>query len=224
MRGCVRVFKCETGQTIPPNLGSALYWLERHLFCSLCKQINIPCLIFAFFHHTNLVSIHTVPCWTHGIYGTGGQECLHVHLSWWETHAAYSLGWTISFFPDKNFAIWCGSGLIWLERPEETCCSSWISGERWEWIMRRTHTHLWSGCGWLHRSQSRSLAGVLLRAFRSELSAPICRAITFPGPCSPRLQSGSVGQRSMCVSVCFPVLFWSLGIISSRMLERTGGR
>lgn len=114
--GCVRAFKCETGQTIPPNLGSALYWLEIHLFCSLCKQINIPCLIFAFFHHTNLVSIHTVLCWTHGIYGTGGQECLHVHLSWWETHAAYCFGRTIYFFPDKNFAIWRGSGLIWLER------------------------------------------------------------------------------------------------------------
>lgn len=73
--GRVCVHKWETGRrdnNIAPNLGSVLYRLERHLFCSLCMQINIPCLIFAFFHHTNLVSIHTVPCWTYGIYGKGG--------------------------------------------------------------------------------------------------------------------------------------------------------
>lgn len=74
-RVCVR--KWETGRSdnnIAPNLGSALFRLERHLFFSLCKWINIPCLIFAFFHHTNLVSIHTAPCWTHQIYETGGRN------------------------------------------------------------------------------------------------------------------------------------------------------
>lgn len=88
-----------------------------------------------------------------------------------------------------------------------------------QWMLRinnmLTHVHsVWSGC-------SQLLIGVRLE-FGCHLAPWLhIRAGGFPGPCSPRLQSGSVGRRSMCV--WFSVLFWSLGIFSSRMLERTVG-
>lgn len=44
------------------------------------------------------------------------------------------------------------------------------------------------------------------------LSAQICCAVTFPGLHLHSLQSGSVGQCSVCVFVWVSVLFWSAGI------------
>lgn len=57
--------------------------------------------------------------------------------------------------------------------------------------------------------------GCLLPLCHWALSARICRAVTFPGPHSNGLQSGSVGQCAVCVCVSLSrvaLLFWSTGM------------
>lgn len=156
---------------------------------------------------------------------------MYIYLSWWKTHAC-SLASDrhiacFSFFLSGNiFAILYGRIENSIKTlPKKTHLAkagpSYLSA--WNLRKRKTkvqwckiisvHVYFMLPRLWLNLVKvPQSGSGCRLPLRHWGLSAQICCAVTFPGLHLHSLQSGSVGQCSVCVFVWVSVLFWSAGI------------
>lgn len=130
------------------------------------------------------------------------------------------------FFSSNNFAILCGRiensiktlpKKTHLSKPGPSYLSSWNLRKRkrkiqWCKIIS-VHVYFMLPRMWFNLVKvPQSGSGCRLPLRHWGLSAQICCAVTFPGLHLHSLQSGSVGQCSVCVFVWVSVLFWSAGI------------